>query len=72
MVGWGRKQKLQPVRPPLGSDDSVADKANDVDENHDGFLMVVYAGGDVQKVEATDIKEGRDLPGNLVAQEGGE
>ena len=72
--GWlGKKTKASTsASTPLGSDDSVAVKANGIDENHDGFLMVVYAGGDVQKVEATDIKEGRDLPGNLVAQEGGE
>jgi prepilin-type N-terminal cleavage/methylation domain-containing protein len=56
---------------PLGSDDSIADKENDIEENHEGFVIVVYAGGDVSKLDASEIPEDRDLPGSLVGQEGG-
>ncbi len=54
----------------LGSDDSIADKDNGVEENHEGFVMVVYAGGDVKKVKADELPEGRILPKRLVDQSG--
>ena len=54
----------------LGSDDSIADKENGVEENHEGFVMVVYAGGDVKKVNADELPEGRVLPKRLVNQAG--
>ncbi|MDG1455257.1 MAG: type II secretion system protein [Planctomycetota bacterium] len=56
----------------LGSDDSVANKEEEIDENHEGFLMVVYAGGDVRKMTVEEIPEGRSLPKRLVDQTGGE
>ena len=56
----------------LGCDDTIADKANDIEENHEGFVIVVYAGGDVNKLDAEEIPEDRDLPGSLVGQEGGD
>ncbi|MEC9476434.1 MAG: type II secretion system protein [Planctomycetota bacterium] len=55
----------------LGCDDSIADKDNGIEENHEGFVIVVYAGGDVNKLDAEEIPEDRDLPGSLVGQEGG-
>ena len=54
----------------LGSDDSIADKESGVEENHEGFVMVVYAGGDVKKVNADELPEGRVLPKRLVNQAG--
>ncbi len=54
----------------LGSDDSIADKENGIEENHEGFVMVVYAGGDVKKVNADELPEGRVLPKRLVNQAG--
>ncbi|MDE0961041.1 MAG: type II secretion system protein [Planctomycetota bacterium] len=55
----------------LGCDDSIVDKENDIEENHDGFLIVVYADSSVKKLEINDMEEGADLPKNLVGQEGG-
>ena len=56
----------------LGCDDTIADKENDIEENHEGFVIVVYAGGDVNKLDAEEIPEDRYLPGSLVGQEGGD
>ena len=55
----------------LGCDDSIVDKENDIDENHDGFIIVVYADSLVKKLEESELTEGEDLPKNLVGQEGG-
>ena len=55
----------------LGCDDSIVDKENDIDENHDGFIIVVYADSSVKKLEESELTEGEDLPKNLVGQEGG-
>ena len=56
---------------PLSSDDSIVDEENGIDENHEDFFIVVFADGSVSKIEAADLPEDRDLPGNLVGQDGG-
>ncbi|HIG05716.1 MAG TPA: type II secretion system protein [Planctomycetes bacterium] len=55
----------------LGCDDSIVDKENDIEENHDKFLIVVYSDGSVKKLEQSDMDEGARLPKNLVGQESG-
>jgi prepilin-type N-terminal cleavage/methylation domain-containing protein len=67
----GKKTKASTsASTALGADDSIGDKENGIDENHEQFLMVVYAGGDVQKVPVEEIREGKVLPGSLVDQSG--